>query len=131
MNVVVEKISAAWDQIAPLTIRCSWRKLLPLPQQESDILPENSHILTTFVHDFQFMGCDMNENEVEEWLASDKSDTGYAHLSDTEIADHILRKNLSFEDEIDDERNIVETSSPIGHAIAMDMLGKCLEWLEH
>ena len=31
MKVVVEKISAAWDQIAPVTIRCSWWKLLPLP----------------------------------------------------------------------------------------------------
>ena len=52
-------------------------------------------------------------------------------LSDTEIADHVLRNNLSFEDESDDECNVVETSSPIGHATAMDMLGKCLEWVEH
>ena len=110
MKAVVEKISAAWDQIAALTIRGSWRKLLPLPQQESYTLPENDH--TTFVQDFQLIGCDMSENEVEEWLASDKNDPGYAHLNDTEIADHVLRNNLSLEDEdeSDNECNVIETS---------------------
>lgn len=58
-------------------------------------------------------------------MASDKNDPGYAHLSDTEIADHVLRNNLSLEDEdeSDDECNVIETSSPISHATAMDMLG--------
>ena len=30
MKVVVEKIALSWNEITPLTIRRSWRKLLPL-----------------------------------------------------------------------------------------------------
>jgi len=41
MKVVVEKISAAWDQITQPMIQCSWQKLLLLPQQESDTQPES------------------------------------------------------------------------------------------
>ena len=37
MKVVVEKISLAWDQITPVTIRRSWRKLIPL----ADTTPSN------------------------------------------------------------------------------------------
>ena len=78
-----------------MTIRHSWRKLLSLPQ-ESDTPPEtDEHTVTTFVHNFQLMGCDMSENEVEEWLASDKDDPGYALFSDNEIADYVLNSNLS------------------------------------
>lgn len=134
MKVVVEKISAAWDQITPVTIRHSWQKLISLPQ-ESDIPPEtNEHTVTTFVHDIQLIGCNMSENEVEEWLASDKDDPGYAHFSDNEIADHVLNSNLSLqddEDESEDECDVLEATCPVSHSTAMDMLGKCLEWLEH
>ena len=68
----------------------------------------------------------MNKNEVEEWLASD-NDPGYAHFSDKEIADYVLKSNLSLqddEDESEDECHVKEATCPIGHATAMEMLGK-------
>jgi len=89
-----------------------------LPQQESDTQPEGSdeHTLTNFCTRFQLIGCVMSENEAEELLASDKDDPGYAHLSDKENADHVLRSNLSLqddEDDNDDECHVKEATLPV------------------
>ena len=76
----------------------------------------------------------MSENDVEEWLALDKNDPGHAYFSDSEIAEHVLNSNPSLQDDkgqSEDKCNVIETTRPVNHATAMDVLGKCLEWLEH
>ena len=68
MKVVVEKISLAWDQITPVTIRRSWRKLISLAntsptshKHSSDNEPNAANSdgepnATEFVDMFQSMG---------------------------------------------------------------------------
>ena len=133
MKVVVEKISLAWDQITPVTIRRSWRKLIPL----ADTTPSNIDSEPTaaeFIDVFQSMGHALSEDEVTEWLNNDQNDPGYEHLHDDEIVSRVLGGDDTVdicEDDGDNEEEPDVVACPVTHAQAMDMFEKCITWLQY
>ena len=148
MKVVVEKISLAWDQITPVTIRRSWRKLIPLAntsptshEHSSDNEPnaadsDGEPNATEFVDMFQSMGHTLTEDEVTQWLNNDENDPGYQHLHDDEIVAQVLRGDDDTDtsgdvEEIDDDEDEPDVGCPITHAQAMKMFENCITWLQH
>lgn len=133
MKVVIEKIALSWNEITPLTIRRSWRKLLPLedsPTMEDtmDDGPANSE----FMHDFLDLGHDLDETEITEWLESDFHDQGCEHLDDDAIVDLFIGTCSDEVQEVDsDDNETVDEPCPVSHRDAAVMLNKCLTWLQH
>ena len=81
-------IVASWNEIKPKILRLSWRKILPLEDDEDSRGSEESDgnpSVAEFHSYFHILGQDMNESEIDKWLQADTSDRGYEHLSDAEI----------------------------------------------
>ena len=70
MNVV-ERISTAWNQISPETIRKSWNKLIPVPDAANvDIIP-SENINEQFVNAFAALNIIVSGDDIDSWLAED------------------------------------------------------------
>ena len=81
-------IAASWDEIKPKILRLSWRKILPLEDEEDSQgseEPDGDPSAAEFHSYFQMIGQNVDEREINEWLQADTSDMGYEHLSDAEI----------------------------------------------
>ena len=144
MRTVVEKAAAAWADISTDTIRKSWRKLLPLPTSESSLTTGEENPATSqsdaseiagFLTDFQQMGQDLTEQDVQDWLGADHDDLGYEHLDDDGIVNLVAGSSndeLDSDDESDDGDTIEISAieSAISHKDAMVMFDKCLTWLQ-
>ena len=71
MKVVVEKIAIAWDEMSPVTIRRSWRKLYPLKPHDVEESLDNEPNNSEFLDDFRSLGEHLVETDIAEWLESD------------------------------------------------------------
>ena len=85
MRVVVEKAAVAWAGISTDMIRKSWRKLLPLPTSGSRLTTGEENPATSqshaseiagFLTNFQQMGHDLTEQDIQDWLEADHDDLG-------------------------------------------------------
>ena len=129
---VMFMIAKAWDDIPESTIRASWNKLLVSQgadgsSEESPIIPELLHTLES-IH-----GCgDCDEADVREWITMDSSDQGYQLLNDDEIVRAVTDVNTADDtEEVKqyDECDVEEVAIP-SHGEVLDMLSKCLPWVE-
>lgn len=128
MKVVAETVAVAWDQITTTTIRRSWRKLLPIEDEDTmDGDHDNEPTDSDFVDNFQRLGQELDESDVSEWLAEDATDVGYEHLDDAGIVAHVLHGDRVLY-ESDDEMD-TPVVCPISHGDAIDLFDKCLTWL--
>ena len=128
---VMFMIAKAWNDIPESTIRASWNKLLVCQgadgsSEESPIIPELLHTLES-IH-----GCgDCDEADVREWITMDSSDQGYQVLND-EIVRAVTDVNTADDTEEvkqHDEGDVEEVAIP-SHGEVLDMLSKCLPWVE-
>ncbi|XP_063588912.1 jerky protein homolog-like [Penaeus indicus] len=97
----IERISVAWEQVSPDTIRCSWRKLLPIDKNVASMeteMIENADFVAQFV---SLVALINQQDELEEAESADEVE---------EIAGDIRK-------------------CPIANGEAMNMLDKCLTWL--
>ena len=74
----------------------------------------------------------MYENEIHTWLNSDSSDPGFQLLTDDEICEHVLSKDLDLKDEPEPEEE-EPNFCPVSNSMAAHtcMFKKCLTWLEY
>ena len=117
-----------------MTIRRSWRKLLPLESEEMEETSlDNNPPDSEFVEDFRRLGEDLAERNIAEWLESDSQDSGYEHLDDDAIVDLVLSSDLegTGQPDSDDDEPAHETPCPISHKDATVMFDKCLTWLQY
>ncbi|KAJ8035273.1 Jerky protein-like-like [Holothuria leucospilota] len=120
----------AWEEVPPITIRRSWRKL-GINCDEVD--PKTTPVETDgeLIEMAQALpGCENIERDhVKEWVNCDKTDPGYQILTDEEIVESVQsRKERKSEDEEDDNETAVKPS--ISNSEATIHLEKALEWLE-
>ena len=87
-------IGASWDEISARSLRLSWRKIL-LEGPSVEDASEDDSCVGECISIFQELGLELCENEIEEWLETDNSDHGYAHLNDDEITSDIIRETYS------------------------------------
>ena len=80
-----------------------------------------------FVCKFQELGYSMDENEIHTWLNSDSSDPSFQLMTDDEICEHVLSKDLDLEDEPEPEEE--PNFCPVSNSMAAHMFEKCLTWL--
>ena len=70
-------IAASWDEIKPKTLRLSWRKILPLEDDEDSQgseEPDGDPSGAEFHSYFQMIEQNVDEREIDEWLQADTSD---------------------------------------------------------
>ena len=63
MLKVIEKIAMAWEQINPQTMRCSWRKLIPIEEDDDGAGQEDLLSNTELVDNFQTLGYKLQEED--------------------------------------------------------------------
>lgn len=140
MLKVTKMIAASWNEIKEKTLRLSWRKILPLEddeesqedRQESDADPSAAE----FQSYFQVLEQELDESDIGEWLQADTSDNGYAHMSEAEIISQVISPKSH--DSNDETEAVAEhgddssaSSSPlIQHGHAVKMFDSCIAWLQ-
>ena len=109
-----------------------------MPIEESptteETSPDNDPLNSDFEEDFRSLGQDLAETDVAEWLTSDDQDPGYEHFDDNAIVDLVLNSNQEQMTEVDfNEKSEIDEASPcpISDKVAMEMLDKCLTWLQY
>ena len=77
MKVAAEKVALSWDELTPMTIRRSWRELLPIEESSTteETSPDNDLLNSDFEEDFRSLDQDLAETDVAEWLTSDVLDS--------------------------------------------------------
>ena len=98
---------------------------------EPRIGPEHQ-ALAEFQSMFEELGCDLNQQEVAEWLSSDANDSGVQVYTDSEICDLVTNVNGD-EDDTDDEeaQEGQKNECPVSNSEAARYFEQCLIWLEH
>ena len=81
MLKVTTLIAVSWDEISPRSLQLSWRKILP----ETTVEPEpdgqeNDTCVRECAFILQELGFELHDTEIEEWLGTDNSDSGYYEL---------------------------------------------------
>ena len=131
-------VSQAWEDVSPITVKKSWKKLIPSRDADdnsgdagndsSDAEEVSSS--DAFVGLFQELGYS-TDNESwqtpQDWLAEDSTDPGYQLLTDSEIVAEVTRGGDSLDPESDDE---VEPQPTVSHAQAFHAFETALKWLE-
>ena len=83
-----------------------------------------------FVCKFQELGYSMDENEIHTWLNSDSSDPSFQLMTDDEICERVLLKDLDLKNEPKPEEE-EPNFCPVSKFMAAQMFEKCLTWLEY
>ena len=121
MLTVSKMIAASWNEIKAQMLWLSWRKILPLEDDDDEEIQEDHQELDTnpsadeYHSFFQVLGEDLEESDIGEWRQADADDNGYAHLGDTEIILQVIDDVTETVDEPE-----VEPSCPLiphGHAV--------------
>ena len=88
MLVVIQKVSLAWEEITPTTIRQSWRKLISEESTDESLRQDAVQLANAdFILEFNTLGYDIPEEDAAEWLNGDGP--GYEHLDDDQIAEYV------------------------------------------
>ena len=132
-------ISQAWDEISEVTIKKSWRKLIP--SSYTEILSDNTESTSSeaveessanenIVDLFQDLGYSQGDEDwqtPQDWLAEDFTDPGYPLMSDTEIIAEVIRDNIDSDPESDVE---IVLQPSVTHTQAFDAFQTALDRLE-
>ena len=122
---VATLIAVSWDEISPRSLQLSWRKILPetTVEPEPSIGQEND----TCVRECAF-GFELHDTEIEEWLGTDNSDSGYAHLNDDEIISDVVERPVQEEAQEcnDNSDSVIQT---ISHSSVIIMFDGCMQWM--
>ena len=99
MKIVTELIAESWGEIKGSTLCKLWRKIMPIQEpKESENQTEGQEDgdedEREFIHEFQELGYSMDENEIGTWLNSDSNNPGFQLMTDDEICDHVLSKQV-------------------------------------
>ena len=131
-------VSQASDEISEVTIKKSWRKLIPSSYTEilcdstgstSSDAVEQSSGNDNFVDLFQDLGYSEGDEDwqtPQDWLAEDITDPGYQLMSDTEIIAEVTRDDIDSDPESDMEIVLQPSVTPQ----AFDAFQIALDWLE-
>ena len=117
----------SWNEISSIPLRRAWNKLgfssgssssSSCSSSQEEEVPELSE------------ECDMlgiTETEKEQWLATDKCETGVQNMTDEDIIAMVQSGETEEEEEDEDEE---PTGPTITHTEAEEAFSSCLAWLE-
>jgi len=106
---VVEKLSSAWEQIRPETLRKSWQKLIQLKEsspEEIAVCSEKISLLNDdFVEKFAAINIILEPSDIDGWFQNDGP--GYEHLNTQGIMDLVIAPadNIQNEEDADENAN--------------------------
>ena len=142
MLKVINIVAASWDEIAPMSLQLSWRKLLSTSSSGStgdtavdtsdDMAGDTSdeeHLVQDCATLFDEQGMELTVDEVEEWLQSDTSDRGYTHLNDDEIIATVLNE-LEGDEAEETEPDSTPQTKNMSHSEAIKMFDGCMQYLQ-
>ncbi|KAG9348076.1 hypothetical protein JZ751_004101 [Albula glossodonta] len=109
----------AWGEISAVSLRRSWRKLLPCYDVEEDDVEEEDDV--HFTEDHQKLS--FSSEAQEEWLRADKDEGTRRTLTDQEIIQRVCESAA----EADSDK---EEQDIIPHAVAEVCLVTTIKWLE-
>ena len=96
MLKVATLIAVSWDEVSSRSLQLSWRKILPETTVEPEPSIEDGQENDTSVRECAFilqeLGFELHVTEIEEWLGTDNSDSGYAHLDDADIVERPVQE---------------------------------------
>ena len=106
--------------------RLCLRLLEPDPSIEDG--QENDTCVRECAFIFQELGFELHDTEIEEWLGTDNSDSGYAHLNDDEIISDIVESPVQEEAQEcnDNSDSVIQT---ISHSSAIKMFDGRMQWM--
>ena len=100
-------VSQAWEDVSPITVKKSWKKLIPSSDADDNSSDaEEVASSDAFTDLFQELGYS-TDNESwqtpQDWLAEDSTDPGYQLMTDSEIVAEVTGEKDSLDLESDDE----------------------------
>ena len=121
-------VSQAWEDVSPITVKKSWKKLIPSSDADDNSSDaEEVASSDAFMDLFQELGYS-TDNESwqppQNWLAEDATDQ---LMTDSEIVAEVTGEKDSLDLESDDEMEPQPTVSP---SQAFDAFETALKWLE-
>ena len=126
-------MGAAWDEVTPLSLRNSWKKLLPLPATQEDAETVPSCLNEDFVQQFSQLNIEVSSDQIQKWMESDGP--GHQHLNDQEIVNLVSNHDLCSNEEIEDDEDPADTSDQQlarpTHAEALQFMDGYLRWYQH
>ncbi len=143
MLKVAKIIASSWEEISPISIQLSWRKILPdstgssadrdddvsnVEVDSSSEVEGDAAIAEECAFILQELGFELGNDEIEDWLETDRTDYGYAHLTDDEIITSIVERPI--QEETQDAEDSDEVSPTISHSAAVKMFDGCMQWLQ-
>ncbi|XP_065840186.1 jerky protein homolog-like [Oscarella lobularis] len=134
MKVVGDMVAASWDEITMTTIRKSWRKIIPLTQDEDDFDSNNDDSddddgaeVLELSELAKNSSAPLDPKDIFDWLRT-RDGNAETVLTDEEIIAKVQEGEHDIEpdesDDSDDER------VTISHAEDSKMFEGCLAWLE-
>lgn len=67
-----------WTEVVPSTVRKSWHKILPIPEEQADEQPTgNADVEEEVEHLMQELGEENPEQAARDFLENDEADLGY------------------------------------------------------
>ena len=107
----------------------------PFREENPAISQSDASEIAGFMTDFQQMGQDLTEQNIQDRLGADCDDLGYEHLVDDSIVNLVAGSSndeVDSDDESDDggTSKTSATKPAICHKDAMVMFDKCLTWLQ-
>ena len=100
-------VSQAWEDVSPITVKKSWKKLIPSSDADDNSSDaEEVASSDAFTDLFQELGYS-TDNESwqtpQDWLAEDSTDPGYQLMTDSEIVAEVTGEKDTLDLESDDE----------------------------
>ena len=122
--------AAAWDDISPVTLTRSWRKLLQIEghstASSTDQELDDTSVLSNYETLLRELDSNLVDSDISNWLNADADDQGYQLLSDSEIIQQVTSQE---EPPLEDDTPVEDPSVPSSGEV-MEMLDKCLLWYE-
>ena len=135
MLTVSKMIAASWNEIKAQMLWLSWRKILPLEDDDDEEIqedhqePDTNPSADEYHSFFQVLGEDLEENDIGEWLQADANDKGHAHLSDAEIISQVMTSHSLDTDAVTEtvaEPEVKPSCPLIPHGHAVKMFDSCI-----
>lgn len=127
MIKVIDTVSAAWDKVAAITIRRSWKKIIPLPdcasQSENDAPTVSNE---DFIGQLQRLDLNLSSSDVQDWMNCDGP--GYELMDEQGIVSLVCNEEEDKEEENEEEDLLENNRCPFSHAEALGRIDYLLTY---
>uniref|UniRef100_K7GGY3 HTH CENPB-type domain-containing protein n=1 Tax=Pelodiscus sinensis TaxID=13735 RepID=K7GGY3_PELSI len=122
---VIYWIAQSWEEIEPITLARSWRKLILNDENTQEMMQENCDNLLPLLQ--QIPGCEkVNDDDIQESMENDEQQ----ELTDRDIIALVNRDDNDNEDDEDEDTNDNDKTERISHSEGVKALEAALAYVE-